>query len=378
MAEAEASARSEDGAAHRGEAERLRARLRAAAHEMRTPLTGAVAVADILANSDMPESSRAYVELLREAIQQVVAVANDILDVGRLEAELDLGGFETFSPGRLLAAITGLAQPRAEAKGLTLMLTTHGVPPFVSGHPVMLRRAVENLLDNALKHTRQGSVSVEAAWGEAQLTVEVRDTGDGISEADVPRLFKPYAQLESGQRAGGTGLGLSLVLGAVERMGGSVVVGRTPEGGACFRLTVPLTQSEAPSPAHRTDLKDGRSLSVLVAEDNPINRLVSGTILREFGHRVAFAPDGGTAVEAASTGRYDLVLMDLELPGIDGPAALHRIRALHDERRDTPVIAVSARGEQGRADSLAEGFDAYVSKPIDPNALFEAILGAVR
>lgn len=252
------AARQDAAADGSGEADDLRVRLRSAAHEIRTPLTGAVAVADILAASDLPATTLAYVDLLRQAVHQVVAVANDILDVGRIEAEYDLGTREVMAPGRLLGAITGLAAPRAEAKGLALVLDAPDLPPFLRGHPVMLRRAVENLVDNALKHTVRGSVVVAARWTGALLAVEVSDTGDGIADADLPRLFQPYAQLASGQRAGGTGLGLALVKGAVERMGGAISVTRTAEGGARFAITVPLELAEEP-PARRAMPEIGRA-----------------------------------------------------------------------------------------------------------------------
>ena len=356
----------------------LRRRLRAAAHEIRTPLAGAATIIDILAASDTAGGPmHDYVVLLKEAVAQLVAVTNDILDLGRLEANVGLGPRERFSPTALIASACGLARPRAEAKGLALKSACNRLPDEVLGHPVALRRAIENLIDNAVKNTVSGTV-VLRAWmaGERRLAVEVVDTGIGMAAHDLQRIFEPYAQLSNGQWAGGTGLGLPLVKAAVERAGGSIEVSSVPGTGTTFRFSVAVDPAEAILPPPRSKTVARRSLTILVAEDNPVNRIVVGAILGEFGHRVVFSPDGLAAVEALRDTAFDLVLMDLEMPGLDGRAALAEIRRMPGERGRTPIVALSAQGPDGREDALEARFDDYVAKPIDPAALFAAIEGA--
>jgi CheY-like chemotaxis protein len=365
--------------AARSELAMMRRRLRAAAHEIRTPLAGAATIVDILAASNAAEGPmRDYVFLLKDAVAQLVAVTNDILDLGRLEANLGLGAREGFSPADLIASVAGLARPRAEAKGLALTTVLTGLPERLVGYPVALRRAIENLVDNAIKNMEAGEIAVSAAMaGDRRLTVEVRDTGSGIAAHDLHRIFEPYAQLSSGQRSGGTGLGLPLVKAAVERSGGAIEVSSRPGEGSTFRFSVAVEPAETVRPPPQRSHVSRRALTILVAEDNPVNRIVVGAILGEFGHRVVFSPDGRSAVEALRERDFDLVLMDMEMPGLDGPAALGEIRRLPGDRSDTPVVALSAQGPEGRKDALCARFDDYVAKPIDPAALFAAIEAAV-
>jgi CheY-like chemotaxis protein len=357
----------------------MRRRLRAAAHEIRTPLAGAATIIDILAASDAAEGPmRDYVFLLRDAVAQLVAVTNDMLDLGRLEANLGLGPREGFSPAEIIASVAGLARPRAEAKGLALTVSVSGLPERLVGYPMALRRAVENLVDNAVKNMEAGEIAISAAMsGDRRLAVEVRDTGFGIAAQDLHRIFEPYTQLSSGQRAGGTGLGLPLVKAAVERSGGSIEVSSRPGEGSTFRFSVAVEPAEAVRPPPQRSNITRRPLTILVAEDNPVNRIVVGAILGEFGHRVVFSPDGLAAVEALRERAFDLVLMDMEMPGLDGPAALAEIRRLPGDRSQTPVVALSAQGPEGREDALGASFHDYVAKPIDPAALFAAIEAAM-
>jgi CheY-like chemotaxis protein len=353
----------------------MRRRLRAAAHEIRTPLAGAATIVDLLAASDLGAGPvRDYVRLLKEAVEQVVAVTNDMLDLGRTEADLGLGPRESFSPVATLASIAGLARPRAQTRGIELRLELEPTLTHVTGYPLLFRRVVENLVDNALKHTQRGHVAIAAGFADPRtLRVEVADTGPGIAKADLGRIFEPYAQLSSGERAGGTGLGLALVKAALERVGGSVAVDSAPGRGARFRVLLPVTPAELAIAAAQSEPAPRRPLDILVAEDNPVNRIVAGSILGEFGHRVAFSRDGEGAIAALGRSRYDLVLMDIEMPGLDGAAALSAIRALPGAAGAVPVVALSARGEEARHDLIARGFDGYVVKPIDPAQLFSAI-----
>jgi two-component system, sensor histidine kinase len=359
----------------RDEAADMRRRLRAAAHEIRTPLAGAATIVDLLAASDLGSGpARDYIQLLTDAVGQLVAVTNDMLDLGRVEADLGLGPREVFAPAAILASVAGLAEPRAAARGLAIGLDASAAEGHVTGYPVLLRRVVENLVDNAVKQTERGRIDIAARLEERRsLVVTVSDTGPGIAGSDVATIFEPYVQLASGLRAGGTGLGLALVKTGVERVGGSVSVDSRPGEGTAFRVVIPVAPPELTLAAGRSPPAPERPLDILVAEDNPVNRIVAGTILGELGHRVAFSTDGETAVAALGRSRFDLVLMDIEMPGLDGPSALTAIRALPGSAGTTPVVALTARGEEARGDLMAHGFDGYVAKPIDPAALSRAI-----
>jgi CheY-like chemotaxis protein/anti-sigma regulatory factor (Ser/Thr protein kinase) len=300
-----------------------------------------------------------------------------MLDLGRVEEDLGLGPREAFSPGAVLASVIGLAEPRVAARGLAIGLDASAAEGRVSGHPMLIRRVVENLVDNAVKQTERGRIDIAARLEERRnLIVTVSDTGPGIADDEVATIFEPYVQLASGLRAGGTGLGLALVKAGVERIGGSVTVESVPGRGTTFRVTIPVAPPELTLAAERDEPSPERPLDILVAEDNPVNRIVAGTILGELGHRVAFSTDGETAVAALGRSRFDLVLMDIEMPGLDGPSALTAIRSLPGAAGTTPVVALSARGEDARSDLLAHGFDGYVAKPIDPAALYRAIEAA--
>jgi CheY-like chemotaxis protein len=355
----------------------MRRRLRAAAHEIRTPLAGAATIVDLLSASELTHGpTRDYVRLLKDAIDQLVAISTDMLDLGRVEADLGLGPRDSFSPAALLSSVAETARLRAARQGVEVTLALESLPESVLGHPVMLRRVVENLLDNALKHTEAGTVRVAAQGVESrQIRVTVANPGPTIPAEDLASIFEPYVQLASGERAGGTGLGLALVKAAVLRLGGDVSV-ESMEGETRFSVTIPVSVPEPLLEPVRPDIAPRRPLDILVAEDNPVNRIVAGTVLGEFGHRVAFAADGRAAVSALERSAFDLVLMDIEMPGLDGIAALGAIRRMPGAAGSTPVVALSARGEDGRAEILAGGFDGYVTKPIDPAALFTTIEAA--
>src|SRR3954469_4100969 len=189
------------------DAEEMRRRLRAAAHEIRTPLTGAATLADLLAASDLQGVSRDYAVLLKDVIDHLVAVTNDMLDLGRLEADAGLGPRETFSPAALLSSVASAARLQAAQRDVAVHLMLKDLPDWSSGFPVLVRRVLENLVNNAVKHTHRGAITLVAeAPGARLLRLVVADTGDGIAPENVQAIFEPYAQLAAGRQAGGTGL----------------------------------------------------------------------------------------------------------------------------------------------------------------------------
>jgi CheY-like chemotaxis protein len=295
---------------------------------------------------------------------------------------------EVFRPRRLIEALGETLAVRAQTKGLRATVRiADGLPEHLIGDPVRLRAALENLIDNAVKFTAQGSVELEARAnparrGRAQLHFMVRDSGIGLTRAEIKRLFRPFAQASAdiARRYGGAGLGLSVVKTLAKRMGGDLTVSSTPGRGSAFDFSavLPIGPSEAHETAPtRQSAMPARRLKVLCAEDNPYGRVILNTILTELGQRVDFVESGEQAV-AALAGGYDAILMDVTLTGIDGLEATRRIRALGGKLGATPIIGISGHSEPGdREAALTAGMNAYLHKPLSPSMLREAIVAAV-
>jgi CheY-like chemotaxis protein len=307
-----------------------------------------------------------------------------IVDAARADAEGLVLRRELIRPRRLAQTLAASLAARADAKGLTAAVAIAAdLPEAVIGDPLRLRGALENLIDNAVKFTERGSVRLDvaaerAARARVRLRFTVSDSGIGLAAAEVKRLFRPFAQAskETALRFGGAGLGLAFVKRIAKAMGGDLTVTSKPGGGASFRLTATFDQvaeaadaadRERPSAAHVAPL---RPLHILCAEDNPYGRVVLNTILTELGHRADFVGTGRAAVAAAARGGYDVVLMDVTLPGLDGLEATRRIRALDRPAGGVVLIGISGRANAAdEAAGRAAGMDGYLIKPISPAAL---------
>jgi CheY-like chemotaxis protein len=251
----------------------------------------------------------------------------------------------------------------------------------VAGDLLRLRSALENLADNAVKFTGQGEVRFDAAAAPAKskrvrLTFTLSDTGIGLTEAELRQLFRPFAQASAdvARRYGGAGLGLTFVRRVARAMGGDLEVSSRKDKGSTFRLTVLVDPVERPARDPDTTASARRPLHILCVEDNPYGRVVMNTVLIELGHKVDFAENGEAALEAAARGRYDAVLMDIALPGIDGLEATRRIRALTGAAGRVPVIGISGRTRSDDEQAArAAGMDDYLTKPVSPARLAEAL-----
>jgi len=295
---------------------------------------------------------------------------------------------QTFRPRRLIEALSDTLSARAEAKGLTVDVTVAAdLPEMLVGDPARLRAAIENLIDNAVKFTERGAVrldvrAAQAGRGKIKLVCTVTDSGIGLTRAEIKRLFRPFTQAnaEIARRYGGAGLGLAVVKSLAKLMGGDLTVTSTPGRGSTFRLSIALriaTADPSGSPHAQPVKSPARRLAVLCAEDNPYGRVILNTILTELGHRADFVGSGEEAVEAVRRG-YDVVLMDVTLPGIDGLEATRRIRALADAASRTPIVGISGRTEIGDDEAArAAGMNSYLRKPVSPSALSEAIAAAL-
>jgi CheY-like chemotaxis protein len=364
--------------------------LAAFAHEVRTPLTGILAVSDLLATSDLDERERRWVDTIKAGAEHLAGLATLFVDAAR-SGNSGLGVRQDFFDLRALARNAGDSLAgRAAAKGLQSSVEiSEKLPAFVIGDPVRLRAALENLVDNAVKFTESGTAALHVtplrgAKGKVGVAFAVSDSGIGLTLAEIKRLFRPFSQanVSIAQRFGGAGLGLSSVKQLARAMGGDIVVKQRRGGGATFTLTVMLSRAKGSVTIMSGD--DGepssdqaQALRILSVEDNPFGRVVLNAILTELGHHAEFIGRGEAAAGRIAEGAFDVVLMDMVLPGIDGVEAIRRIRALASPLGRVAIIGVSGRGDDEAA-ARAAGADAFLVKPVSPRALATALLEATR
>jgi CheY-like chemotaxis protein len=360
------------------------AALAAFAHDIRTALTGILALGELLASSALGESERSWAAGIKASAEHLASLTTLVLDA----AKADTGSLslreEVFRPRRLIEFLADSLTTRAQAKGLAAeVCIADDLPGLLVGDAVRLRAAIENLIDNAVKFTERGAVRLEAraapaGRGLTRLVVEVHDSGIGLKPAEIKRLFSPFAQAsaEVARHYGGSGLGLAIVKRLAKLMSGDLTVTSAPGRGSSFRFTAvlpiaPVDEATGPSASEKT--APARPLAILCAEDNPYGRVILSTILTELGHRADFVNSGEDAVAAVTRG-YDVVLMDVALPGIDGLEASRRIRALPRAAGRTPIVGISGRGEASDEQrARAAGMDFYLRKPVSPSAVSEAI-----
>ncbi|MBR0968537.1 response regulator [Bradyrhizobium diazoefficiens] len=378
----------------------VQAALAAFAHEVRTPLTGILAISDLLATSDLGERERRWADTIKAGAEHLASLATLFVDAARTGK--GKGGSalrQDLFDLRTLARSTGDSLAgRAAAKGLQSQVDiSDKLPGLVVGDSVRLRAALENLIDNAVKFTEQGGVALTVlpwrpAKGNAKgklkqgskvgVAFSVSDSGIGVTMAEIKRLFRPFTQanVTIASRFGGAGLGLSSVKQLARAMGGDITVAPRRGGGATFTLTVSLEATGAGKSRKSKGERDAEAMAalrVLSVEDNPFGRVVLNTILTELGHHAEFIGRGEDAVNRLAQGDFDAVLMDMVLPGINGVEAIRRIRTMAPPLAQIPIIGVSGRGEDEAA-SREAGADAFLVKPVSPRALATALLEARR
>ncbi|MFO0601157.1 MAG: ATP-binding protein [Myxococcaceae bacterium] len=348
-------------------------------HELRTPLHGVLGTVSILGETSLTPEQRHLLGVMHESGQSLLSLLNDVLDMSRIEAgrfELDVHRFATRS---LLEATVGLFESAAEAKGLTLSLAVErSVPEAVVGDALRLKQVVGNLVANAVKFTSAGSVGVTARWRQG-LEIEVADTGPGIAPDVAARLFRPFEQADSSttRRFGGTGLGLAICRSLAELMNGTIALDSTPGRGSTFTVRVPLERSEVvcteQKPSTQLAVAPKEGVRVLVAEDNPTNQLIVRRFLEQLGVDAHFVTDGRAAVDAVGRQGFDVVLMDLHMPELDGLAASREIRALSLARQPR-IFALTADAYAATRDTcIAAGMDGFLAKPLHKATLAQAL-----
>jgi PAS domain S-box-containing protein len=342
-------------------------------HEIRTPLTGMLGFAGLLASiENLPESAQTYANRIATSGQALLTVVNDILDFSKLDAgqiELDP---HSFDPAALVAESLDLVGLEAARKGLALDLVVEGeLPATVLADSSRVRQVLLNLLTNAIKFTDKGGITVTARYlpGEAQLRFAVADTGVGIPVDRRDRLFQRFSQVDGSinREYGGTGLGLAISKGLVEKMGGVIDVESQQGAGSTFWFTVdaPLADSNGvtePEAAGQIRLGDAR---ILVVDDVAMNRELVRIMLSPFGYDLVEAASGVDALAAALADKFDLILMDLQMPAMDGLGATRAIRQTSELNRTTPILALSANVLPIHLAECAQaGMDDHIAKPI--------------
>jgi PAS domain S-box-containing protein len=358
-------------------------------HELRTPLNGVVGMVELLANTELDERQRRYAQVASASADILRGVIDDILDFARLESGNFTLEARPLNPADVVAEVVSLLSIQAQSKRLELASRIAAeVNVWVSGDRFRLRQVLMNLAANAIKFTERGSVVVTAtsmaetaARADAAITLRftVTDTGIGIATDQMDRLFRPFSQVDSSttRRFGGSGLGLAICAELTELMGGKIGVESAAGKGSTFWFTVQLPKVcppsgvSGPATASRPPI---RPLHVLVAEDNEANRLVAVTLLEMAGHKVRVVLTGREAVEVFEQGRFDAILMDLQMPEMDGLQATREMRRREPPGQRTRIIGLTAHADRGELERcLAEGMDAYLAKPFHRQE-FEKIL----
>ncbi len=361
-------------------------------HEIRTPMNGIVGMAELMLMCDPTEEQREQLGIIKHSADSLLALLNEILDYSKIEAQGIRVESIVFDPAEVLNDIVGLFAARAQANGLGLTQTIDpALPRQVVGDPTRLRQVLVNLVSNALKFTHEGGINLAAsreeagdniAPGMAILAFTVTDTGIGIPEAKQEMIFDPFSQADGSttRKYGGTGLGLAISRRLAEAMGGRLTVSSRPGEGSRFVLEILVALGAAP-PAARAgatpspDPSVPRRLQVLVAEDTPASQIVLRGLLQKLGHHVDIVEDGRAAVEAVAATAYDLILMDMHMPVMDGVAATRAIRL--GERGDAtplPIVAITANAFPSDRDTcLAAGMNAFLTKPVSLDQLKQTL-----
>ncbi|WP_418318826.1 ATP-binding protein [Piscinibacter sakaiensis] len=360
-------------------------------HEIRTPLNGVLGMNSLLLHTPLDAKQRLYAETIRSSGETLLNIINDILDMSRLEAGRVSLESAPFDPAALIDEVAAPLAARADAKGIVLKVEHDAaLHRRLVGDAARLRQVLFNLVGNAVKFTERGQVVISATHrpldgGRVEWNVRICDSGIGIAADVLPTLFDRFTQADSStsRRFGGSGLGLAICRELIELMGGRISIDSRIGIGTEIGIAVPMPVADQAESSGRgaddVSPSPGRALRILVAEDNGVNQMLIAAMLQQMGHQVDVAADGWEAVQKVRQTRFDLVLMDIQMPQMDGVSATRAIRQLPGEAGMVPIVAVSANVlPEQRAAYLAAGMIEHVTKPIDRAVLARAIAAAVE
>lgn len=352
-------------------------------HEIRTPMNGVIACVQLLQDTRLTKAQKELVNLISRSSNDLLNIINDILDLSKIEAGRLQLTREPFDIQQLVQDACDLNRAVADDKGVNLVVRVEpGTPHWVLGDPVRVRQVLMNLVSNAIKFTSEGSVKVEVGYDRIDdnrynIILEISDTGIGIPKDRIDKIFESFEQgdVQIGRHYGGTGLGLTICKNLVDLMDGYLEVESVAGKGASFIITLPFTLTQAPEEERSTaSVNKNYGKKVLVAEDNVVNQRVAQKMLNRVGIDADIVFDGEAAIEAANNRRYDLIMMDIEMPVVNGIEAARAIQAGNGPNKRTPILALTASVlEEDRKRVLEAGMQGFLAKPVRLNQLTQEL-----
>ena len=360
--------------------------LAAMSHEIRTPLNGVLGMLTLLSDTSLTDEQQRLLKTAYRSGNNLLTLISDILDISKIEAGQVEQEFVDFDPLAVAQEAVELVEALAIKKSIATVIDVEAEVRPVRSDQAQIRQILTNLVSNAAKFTQHGSIIIRIKQAEDRLKYEVEDTGIGVAKEDQSLLFEKFRQVDPSKRRkfGGTGLGLSICKELVEHLGGEIGVRSEADIGSTFWFEIPVSPAEAPNDLSTTSEQEdtshiGIDSRILLAEDSHTNALVASSYLRSAGAKVDIAANGHEVVAAVLSSEYDIIIMDVAMPDMDGIEATQKVRSMSGWRQSVPILALTANASRDdRARCIAAGMDDFLTKPLDPDALERSIARHVR